>query len=722
MPEIYAKSKENGGTLLAEHLRHVAFATEIIAQRLGWNKYDVQLAKIAGLLHDIGKAHPRFQKRLQGFADFNDGIPFRHELASLLFLPLFPREQWIGLIELIVAHHKSIGKSDSDSLGHLGIVYLCNQYNPEEVFNRLAEQWEEWSQSAMQIINECGIETRTLSQTEIREAFMFAFEYCERIITEHRYGWSQRKGLLIAADHFASALIDRTYHHAERIFKIPDLSYFASRTDELYPLSIRNADDPRPHTLVKAPTGAGKTDFLMRRCTGRVFYTLPFQASINAMYNRFTTPDTQTGKLPVEKADVRLLHAASRLGNKISYEEKTMQGLVGAGVKVLTPHQLASLITATRGFESLALDIAGCDVILDEIHSYSDTAQAMVLEIVRVLMKLGCRVHVGTATMPSALEQTVFELLGGESNVYSLSLTDVELNSFNRHRIFKHDYFDETLDIIDNAIQSEEKVLVVCNRVAYAQDRFIQLKEHYPHIPMMLIHSRFRRTDRAHKEHDLMKNFDQGVGPCVVVATQVVEVSLDISFDMMITDCAPLDSLIQRFGRVNRRRTNKTLGTIKPIHVLAPSNNDRDALPYKSKILQDSFDVLPHDDVLRERDLQGKLNLVYPEVIVSQRDVHFVWKQDRFSIPELCHYSSSVLMEMLNIESQTVILKSDEELYRKSNFEVRTSLEIPVPRNAAYRKFTNFGRLTIGTYPFVAHDDLYSYELGFRFAEIDNII
>ena len=102
----------------------------------------------------------------------------------------------------------------------------------------------------------------------------------------------------------------------------------------------------------------------------------------------------------------------------------------------------------------------------------------------------------------------------------------------------------------------------------------------------MLIHSRFRRGDRVELETRLKrqfngdgsKEFGDGLCPCLVVSTQVVEVSLDISFDRIITQCAPLDSLIQRFGRVNRKRSKDTIGKYKPVHIIAPHDK---VLPIK---------------------------------------------------------------------------------------------------------------------------------------------
>ena len=73
------------------------------------------------------------------------------------------------------------------------------------------------------------------------------------------------------------------------------------------------------------------------------------------------------------------------------------------------------------------MDLRGCDVILDEIHTYSDVMQSIVLRIIEILVALDCRVHVGTATMPTVLYEKILELLGGNDAVYGF---------VKRHRCF----------------------------------------------------------------------------------------------------------------------------------------------------------------------------------------------------------------------------------------------------------------------------------------------
>jgi CRISPR-associated endonuclease/helicase Cas3 len=612
---------------------------------------------------------------------------------------------------MIVAHHRSIHQDAREQ----GILDLENIEGSDQIFERHVDPWEEWSPVALAILCAVGISTRSILKDEALKAYQYTIEYC----TKKSLGWSKWKGVLVGADHFASALNEKTNVHLSTIFQTPDLSPFKNRSNTLFPLSLLSADDKRPHTLVVAPTGSGKTDFLMRRCGGRVFYTLPFQASINAMYERFRQ------QLP-NQAEIRVLHASSRLAVKgiDSYEEKVLQDKIGAAIKVLTPHQLASLICGTRGFEALAVDIMGNDVILDEIHSYSEVAQSMVLEIINALLKLKCRIHVGSATMPLVLQMRILKFLGGKKQTYTVSLPKNTLATFDRHVVHKISSFDETHSVILQALRENKKVLIVCNRVDAAQKRFRECCGLFPDVPQMLLHSRFRRQDRAELEKELQNKFDCSSKACIVVSTQVVEVSLDISFDVMITECAPFDSLIQRFGRINRRRTDDTVWNriLKPVYVIEPSEESKNCLPYPQEILKKSFVQLPDNEVLHERDLQKKIDEVFPTLKEISIKPHLVWEKDEFLLKELCHFPSSILMEALNIESATAIRYTDLEQYEKGNSEQRISLEIPIPRTATFRKFTNYGNSKYGTCPIIVHDEVYSPSLGLEWKEIDSVI
>lgn len=715
MMELYAKSLEQGGLTLREHTQHVL---ETILNMARVYKFNRRLARLGAILHDLGKAHPYFQRMLQSeISEFErqQTDPHRHEISSLLFLPLFDRKDWPILIDMVAAHHKSVKSvsNDGSQRGLLDLVY--EKYGLNDVFARHADYayqehidgWEAWSVRLEPLLQSYKIAFRPISREEAREAFDFAVAYC----LKRPFGWSRWRGLLMSADHFASEYMDQAKGLISGFYQLPHLNYY-SRKDKLYPLSLLPADRRNRHTFVVAPTSAGKTDFLLRRCRGRVVYTLPFQASINAMFVRLDRDLNQTNRnrLPDnEQTDIRRVHSASRIrirqeDGKTVTEEQFRQRNPGAAIKITTPHQLASIIFSISGHEAASLDIAGCDVILDEVHVYDNLARAMMLDLVKALVRLGCRVHIGTATIPDALTQKLIDALGGRRRVYKVGFNKRTLTKFNRHEVGKVADEAEARNIVEKAITGEanERVLFVANRVKLAQERYLWAKEQFPGVPILLVHSRFRRCDRAVLESKISE-YDKSSGPCLVVATQVVEVSLDISFDRLVTDAAPLDSLVQRFGRVHRRRTDKTIGTYKPVHVIAPSLVDKDILPYDADVVRRSFDLLP-DGLLRETELQRLINEVYAEIAVPSIEVHTA------PVRELCHRPKSVLIDALEIDGAVCILASDWDAYLKPRGINRQELEIPVPWKSVVGFSGIWPRLEIGSYPFIVDDTHYQYD------------
>ena len=360
----------------------------------------------------------------------------------------------------------------------------------------------------------------------------------------------------------------------------------------------------------------------------------------------------------------------------------------------------------------MAVDLRGCDVILDEIHTYSDVIQAIVLRIIEVLVSLDCCIHVGTATMPSVLYERILGLLGGKNNVYEVNLSDEILTTFNRHIIHKVGAFDECSNVIETAVKRGQKILVVCNQVKRAQEIFKTLKEQYPDVKSMLIHSRFKRGKRQSLEEQLKLDYNTMNGACIVVSTQVVEVSLDISFDLMITECAPIDALIQRFGRINRKRTFDTIGQYKPIYVVEPPGDKMEALPYSLDILKCSFDVLPDNTLMQETEVPSMLDNVYPDIDFTNIDYSGVAFADgQWMLKKLCHRAKSALLDTLEIDSAVCITESDKDLYKQGFKLDRSELEIPV--NYRSIGFRNLEQLEGNTRPFVIPDKAYSEKLGF---------
>lgn len=702
MKNIYAKSGPEW-TTLKEHTLLVSIAAKTFAKHLGINE---EVANNGAILHDIGKAHPYFQERLKGKS--NRRRTFRHEITSLFFLSAFPKEQHDFLIEMIVGHHKSV-KND---IGQKGLLDL-EQNDDYEDFH--LGNWDEWSPNAIKILNELGVSCSNISKEEALKNLEYCIDYCQ--MTVKLNGYSTWRGLLMSADHFASSLIEKTEEKTKRLFKSPNLGFY-NRQHELFPLSLKSSSSEKKHTIVVACTGAGKTDYLFRRCKGRVFYTLPFQASINAMFKRVGN-DLEKDNPDL---DIRVLHSTSIIVKRKEDEDADLQNLMGSSVKVLTPHQLATIALGMSGYEAMILDIKGCDVILDEVHTYSGISQALVLKIIEVLKSIDCRIHIGTATMPSILYQKVKNILGDD--VLEVNLEDEDLDKFNRHIVHKIDSFELADDIIDKNIQENNKVLIVMNTIKDAQDIYKEIRDIYPDIPSLLLHSKFKRGDRNIKEKQLIgldnngnssNEFNTSDKACIVVSTQIVEVSLDISFDLMITATAPLDAMIQRFGRINRKRSKDTIGKYKEIYVVAPPEDLKENRPYEIDTINKSFEVLDNGEVLKEKELQDKIDQVYTEIDFMKIEEHSIFKSEGgFTMSKLTHRNKAILFELLDIESACCILESDEEEYNNGDFETRLSLEMSV----SYWKVSKMQQLDVGNKPFIIPDKAYNYEFGLNQDEI----
>jgi len=703
--EIKAKGKPEWTTLY-DHLMHVLLAIKKIAANTG---FDVEKAALAAIFHDIGKAHPAFQKRLNGEESKQT---FRHELASLFYLPLV-REDWReDVMEMIVAHHKSV----RNDLKNKGILDL-ERHEPDVLEYHLGD-WEKWSPIALEILACFEVEVHPISIDEAREAYEAAVIFCKRKVKTER-GFSELRGLLMGADHFASAMIDKTETKLTNLYQKPDLRFF-NRQHELYPLSLCPTDFTLPHSMVVASTGAGKTDYLFRRCRGRVFYTLPFQASINAMFFRVMKDLSKDNP----ELDIRVLHAASSLIEKEdgAREDVVLQKHPGSAVKILTPFQLAGIALGSKGFEAMIVDVKGCDVILDEVHTYSAISQAIVLKLIAVLKSIGCRLHIGTATMSTKLYDEIVTMLG-KGNVLETRLPATELDQFDRHIVHKIPDWKFSESIIKTAVEAGQKVLIVCNRVQSAQDIYREIKRAYPTVESLLLHSRMKRKDRKQREAALIGldengeptgHFNTAKGACIVVSTQVVEVSLDISFDLMVTECAPLDSLIQRFGRVNRKRTEQTIGKMKPVYVIAPPEDEKVAKPYELPILQKSYEVLPDGEVLHERDLQAKIDAVFTDINFMKIEEAAAYQADgTWSIAPLTN-GTAWLVEMLDIDSVTCIVESDLPAYRDGYFKQRMELEIPI----RYWSVKDYPKLEYGNGPYQIPDEAYDEELGLLASEL----
>jgi CRISPR-associated endonuclease/helicase Cas3 len=152
---------------------------------------------------------------------------------------------------------------------------------------------------------------------------------------------------------------------------------------------------------------------------------------------------------------------------------------------------------------------------------------------------------------------------------------------------------------VNEAHKPASLTLVVLNQVKRAQDVFIQIKklskkaESQPN--MLLVHSRFRPTERERIQEALVQ-FDKAptASGAIVVATQAIEAGVDISARTLFTELAPWSSLVQRFGRCNRRgeRSRDDPAQVFWVDIATDDSKAKELLPYTNEELEWSRETL----------------------------------------------------------------------------------------------------------------------------------
>ncbi|MHA1780451.1 MAG: CRISPR-associated helicase Cas3' [Candidatus Thorarchaeota archaeon] len=317
--------------------------------------------------------------------------------------------------------------------------------------------------------------------------------------------------------------------------------------------------------LLVAPTGIGKTEAALlwakrnlEPCR-RILYILPTTASINRMYLRLR--DQFSGGNAQDFDLVSMLHHRSSffLYSYYSDEQYLTRGIdprklaglarkIYSPVKVTTPFQPLKTLFGVKGYERGFLELTGSLAIVDEIHAYEPHVIALILFMLKEMRRVGSKIFVMSATMPVFLRELLYKYAGiPKSNV----LIDTTLDAQARHRVHVlPGMIRDNIDKIAASVQQQLRTLVVCNTVRTAMIIYNILRTRYGLRNSVLLHSRFTLRDRITHEEQIDR-------ASLLVATQAVEVSLDLDFDVAFTEPAPIDALLQRFGRVNRRNRIK---------------------------------------------------------------------------------------------------------------------------------------------------------------------
>lgn len=586
------------------------------AAKLAGHSHFWNWLRICIIFHDLGKGHGEFQKvllRMPHKWKFQ-----RHELFSLPFvraLLLDPDAK--KLVERIVAgHHKSIRKLNS---------YIRQEYEEPDDFEREFSKVD--VPKVLKVISSFGNfpigEVTPVHPKEITANYMSELNN-DNISNRHQL--LLMTGAFQQCDHLSSAFVESIDIIPLEKFAFLDKKQldFRAKGNDFY-LHQKKAAIEDGSVIITAPTGAGKTETALlwlrnqvkKHGQGRAFYILPFTASINAMWRRLSNEDEGFGgecvgmlhgNLDAVLYD-QLLGETGNIQRTIEEVKKirnTFKSLQ-TPLKVVTPFQLLKHIFGLKGFEKGIFEMSGGYFIFDEIHAYDSAVFAQILVLLEFAMQnLGAHSLIMTATLPAFLKNKIkqiadFSEIHADENLYK---------EFRRHRIeVLKGEITESLDLIVDDLSIGKKVLVVCNTVLRAQEVFNFL-EPLAGEESILLHSAFNGEDRSIKERTLKEK-----PPQLLIGTQAIEVSLDIDYDVIYTELAPLDALLQRFGRVNRHRFRNNPPC--PCYVFEARNNKDKFIYNNEEIIETTLAVLrkiegQNGGVVDEKELQGFMDFVYP--------------------------------------------------------------------------------------------------------------
>lgn len=225
---------------------------------------------------------------------------------------------------------------------------------------------------------------------------------------------------------------------------------------------------------------------------------------------------------------------------------------------------------------------------------------------------------------------------------------------------------------------------VICNTVRRAQDvyRAVQGAGFVPADDLILFHSRFPPVWRKEIEAKVLRKFGkpgedgQSHRPqkAIVVATQVIEQSLDIDFDLMVTDLAPVDLILQRAGRLHRHRDNPRYGLARRLVIVPPLKDDfgipqfqRNRDIYEPYILLQSFITLDGvTEIKLPLEMTKYIEAVYQEKNTEHPDPH--WKNELER--KYDEMRSNEHEAWFKAQSQTVLSVDDEELLESDNIQL----------------------------------------------------
>lgn len=423
--------------------------------------------------------------------------------------------------------------------------------------------------------------------------------------------------------------------------------------------------------------------FQARNNGSGVFVALPTQATSNGLFERFTqfVEHVHHAGESCDVANVVLVHGTSELHpGQQELLDRIVAGVgftdimhdsvdvnpggaisIAATIEWFTPKKRALLATfgigtidqllmaiiKKRFFYLRLYGLAGKTVIIDEVHAYDVYMLQLIKTLIQWLKALHADVILLSATLPSIMRTALVKAWDAD---YEPALAEYPCCTIAEHsgtetfalpkpeaRIVYLDFIDDDESIIRLAIEAFSEgcsVAIVRNTVARCQSTFFTLcKEMDVSIDsssshgLYNMHGTLLMRQREIVEvaiHQILGPSANDRRPCIVVGTQVLEQSLDVDFDVLFTDLAPVDLLIQRMGRVHRHA-----GRLRPINytmpkafVVSSKNRDADweafsavASVYREPVIKNTWAAIRNrTNIVSPTDVQLLIEEVYKDL------------------------------------------------------------------------------------------------------------
>ena len=546
-------AKSNKETIL-EHTEKLIKNFKILTDIYSNLNVNKELLLLSCIYHDLGKININFQKNIENFNFNYSGIT--HGLLSLAFINIknllmeFEISDIKALIYSVALHHErdfsQVTKKDYlDEIEKMNLEVKGFNFALE----KLKKIFIETSGRKIELFPDI------FNDEKLKKLPSKFYKLGERPYSMNDYEIFKKfvmlKGLLNRIDYASSAYIEI---EKKNNFLEEELENFKKKLKifEWNKMQQFMVENRKRNVILKAQTGLGKTEAaLLWIGNSKGFFTLPLKSATNSIFERLTNQIISTEnkrKIGLLHSDFKDVYIENYDGNEseiLKYMTSTRQ--FSLPVTICTIDQLFDFVFKAAGFEMKLATLSYSKTVIDEIQMYSPELISFLLYGLKQIAEFGGRFSVITATFPPVLSYFLKKL----------KINFIESENFIEDKI-RHSVkvLDEEMsaEFIDKIYQKNKnlKILVVCNTIKKANEIYEKLNE-TKNVNINLIHSRFINSDRKKKDKEIFE-FASSTESGIWIGTQVIEASLDIDFDVLITELSDLNGLFQRMGRCYRKR------------------------------------------------------------------------------------------------------------------------------------------------------------------------